>query len=116
MNRGKGSVVPTSQWIARRPCGEMVLMASSAPGTRTVRTANVVALGLALGLLVFALLVPAASHAPVLAAFILVPVVLFGLVTVPQTLWPANNLEPLVPLPAPARATLFQRPPPQSLQ
>ena len=62
------------------------------------------------------LLHPAAPHVPVLAALVLLPVALFGLVTVPRSLWPASDLNPLVCLPVRARASLFQRPPPRSLR
>jgi formate hydrogenlyase subunit 4 len=70
----------------------------------------------ALCLFVLVLLHPMAPQAPVLAVVILLPVVLFGLVLVPRSLWPAANLDPLVPLPLRARAQLFQRPPPHSLR
>jgi hypothetical protein len=74
------------------------------------------ALGLALCLLALALLHPVAPQAPVLAAVILLPVVLFGLVAVPRSLWRAADLDSLTPLPVRARAQLFQRPPPNSLR
>jgi hypothetical protein len=72
------------------------------------------ALALALCLLALLLLQPVATHAPVLATVILLPVALFGLVAVPRALWPAAELNPLHPLPAQARAHLLQRPPPIS--
>jgi hypothetical protein len=74
------------------------------------------ALCAALILLALALLHPVGPHAPVLAAVILLPVVLFGLVVVPRSLWPAADLDPLAPIPVRARAHLFQRPPPNSLR
>jgi hypothetical protein len=72
--------------------------------------------GMALIVLVLALLYPLAPQAPVPAAAILLPVVLFGLVLVPLTLWPASDFGRLILLPLRARAPLFQRPPPQSLR
>jgi hypothetical protein len=74
------------------------------------------AFGLALCLLALALLHPLQPQAPVLAAVVLLPVVLFGLVVAPRSLWRAADLDPLVPLPVRARAPLFQRPPPNSLR
>lgn len=74
------------------------------------------ALCLALCLLALVLLHPVAPHGPVLAAIVLLPVALFGLVVVPRSLWPAADLNPLVPVPVRARAQLFQRPPPNSLR
>jgi hypothetical protein len=72
-------------------------------------------LSLAVCLLALALLHPIAPQAPVLAAVILLPVVLFGLVAVPRSLWPAADFDPLATIPVRARAHLFQRPPPKSL-
>ena len=74
------------------------------------------ALGLALCLLALALLHPVTPQAPVLAAMVLLPVVLFGLIVVPRSLWPTADLDPPVPVPVRARAYLFQRPPPNSLR
>jgi len=79
------------------------------------------ALCVALSLFVLALfapvlLHPVSPHASVLAFLILLPVVLFGLVVVPRSLWPAADLDPLLPVTPRARASLFQRPPPQSLR
>jgi hypothetical protein len=85
-------------------------------GTTAWTWQRLAVLGLALCLLVLALLHPIAPQAPVLAAVILLPVVLFGLVVAPRSLWRAADLDPLVPLPVRARAPLFQRPPPQSLR
>jgi hypothetical protein len=73
-------------------------------------------MGVALGLLVLAVLHPLGPQAPVLAAVVLLPVVLFGLVLVPRSLWPAADFEFLAPVPVRARAQLFQRPPPNSLR
>jgi hypothetical protein len=85
-------------------------------GTPASKWYRLAALGLALGLLALALLHPLAPQAPVLAAVMLLPVVLFGLVDVPRSLWRTADLDPLVPLPVRARAQLFQRPPPNSLR
>lgn len=74
------------------------------------------AFALALCLFVLALLQPVATHAPVLAAIILLPVVLFGLITVPRSLWPTANFDPFPPITVRARASLFQRPPPNTLR
>jgi hypothetical protein len=62
------------------------------------------------------LLHPVAPIAPLLAAVVLLPVVLFGLVAVPRSLWPAADLNSLAVIPVRARAHLFQRPPPNSLR
>jgi hypothetical protein len=69
-----------------------------------------------LGLLALALLHPLAPQGPVLAAVILLPVALFGLVLIPRLLWSASDRDPLIPVPVRARAQLFQRPPPHSLR
>jgi hypothetical protein len=58
------------------------------------------------------LLHPASAHAPVLSAIILLPVVLFGFVVAPQSLWPAADFEQHLAVPMLCRAQLFQRPPP----
>lgn len=55
---------------------------------------------------------PVSSHAPAMVAIILLPVVLFGLVVVPRSLWPAADCEPRLAVPLLSRAQLFQRPPP----
>jgi len=68
-----------------------------------------VALGAAI-LLLALLVCPAAGVALVLA-----PVLLFGLVAAPRSLWPASNLEPPFAEPVLIRAGLFQRPPPVSI-
>jgi hypothetical protein len=69
------------------------------------------ALGLALCLVALTLH-SAGTHAPALSAFVLLPVVLFGLVLVPRSLWPAADLEQRFALPVLCRAQLFERPPP----
>lgn len=69
------------------------------------------ALGLAL-CLVALVLHPLPAHGPALAGFILLPVLLFGLVLTPWSLWPAADLEQRVAAPVLCRAHLFQRPPP----
>lgn len=58
------------------------------------------------------LLHPASAHAPALSAIVLLPVVLFGLVMVPQSLWPAADFEQRTAVPVLCHAQLFQRPPP----
>jgi len=55
---------------------------------------------------------PVATHGPVLAAFVLLPVVLFGLVTAPHSLWPTADGEQQWAVPVLCRPHLFQRPPP----
>lgn len=73
------------------------------------------ALGLALCLL--ALLVhPAPAQGAVLAAFVLLPVFLFGLLPAPRPLWPPADPERRSAGTVLCRAGLFQRPPPFSLQ
>jgi len=74
------------------------------------------AAGICLGLIGLLLLVahPAAVTALV-AAFVLLPVVLFGIVAVPRSLWPALDLEAAFTAPIPVRARLFERPPPVSI-
>lgn len=69
------------------------------------------ALSLAVCLLLLAFH-PAPAHSASLAAFVLLPVLLFGLVLVPISLWPAFDLDQhFVALPV-CRANLFERPPP----
>ena len=58
------------------------------------------------------LLHPAPAQHGLLAAFALVPVLLFGLVVVPRSLWPSCDLEQPFALPVRCRTSLFQRPPP----
>ncbi len=72
---------------------------------------TIVVLGMALGLLAL-LLHPVVTHGPALAAFVLLPVLLFGLVLAPLSLWPAGDLEQRWVAPVLCRAHLFQRPPP----
>jgi hypothetical protein len=69
------------------------------------------ALGLALCLVVL-MMHPAGTHAPVLSAMVLLPVMLFGLVLVPRSLWPAADFEQRSAVPVLCRAQLFERPPP----
>jgi hypothetical protein len=57
---------------------------------------------------------PAAGVALV-ASLVLTPVLLFGLVVVPRSLWPAADLEQRFVAPVPGIAGLFQRPPPISI-
>jgi hypothetical protein len=70
-----------------------------------------VVLGLAL-CLVALLLHPAAVHNTPPATFILLPVLLFGLVLVPRSLWPSTDLNQRFAAPVHCRSDLFQRPPP----
>jgi hypothetical protein len=70
-----------------------------------------VALGLALCLLLLTLH-PAPGHAGVLAAVLLVPVVLFGLVAAPKSLWPAAGPDERLAAPVFCRGPLLPRPPP----
>jgi|HubBroStandDraft_1064217.scaffolds.fasta_scaffold282288_1 hypothetical protein len=48
-------------------------------------------------------------------SLVLTPVVLFGLVLTPRSLWPALDLERTFGAPILVRAALFQRPPPFSV-
>jgi hypothetical protein len=50
------------------------------------------------------------------AALVLAPVLLFGLIIVPRSLWPSADLELSFAAPIFERAELFQRPPPFSLR
>jgi membrane-bound ClpP family serine protease len=72
----------------------------------------------AVGAATVVLLLVAHSVAGVALAGVLVltPVMLFGLVEVPRSLWPAMDLELSFAAPILGRAGLFQRPPPVSLQ
>ena len=71
-------------------------------------------IALGIGLCLLALLAhPAPAHAPALAAFVLLPVVLFGLILVPRSLWPCCDLEQALALEVRTPTTLFQRPPPK---
>jgi hypothetical protein len=58
---------------------------------------------------------PTAAGFAALAALVLVPVALLGLVEVPRSLWPALDLELALAVSVLPRASLFQRPPPASL-
>jgi hypothetical protein len=76
---------------------------------------KVAAMGMAICLL--ALLVhPTAASVAALAAVILVPLVLFGLVVAPRSLWPVVDVRVRCTSAVPCRAALFQRPPPSSLR
>ncbi|HEX4005877.1 MAG TPA: hypothetical protein VHX60_06860 [Acidobacteriaceae bacterium] len=72
---------------------------------------TIAALGLALCLMAV-LLHPAPAHGTPLAGFVLLPVILFGLVLVPRSLWPAAELDQQCAAPILCRANLFERPPP----
>jgi hypothetical protein len=69
--------------------------------------------GMAVGLL-FLLACPAAGVA-LAVALVLTPVVLFGLVVAPRSLWPPADLDQRFVQPLLSRAGLFQRPPPISI-
>ncbi len=71
------------------------------------------AMGMVIGLLL--LVVQPAASVALAAALILTPVFLFGLVVAPRSLWPAADLEQPFVRRMPARAALFQRPPPASI-
>jgi hypothetical protein len=71
----------------------------------------------ALGMLIFILALALHPAAAGLAlGLVLVPVLLFGLVLVPRSLWPAFDPKYVFAVPPLGRAALFQRPPPFSLQ
>jgi hypothetical protein len=72
------------------------------------------AVGVAIGLLL--LVVHPAAGVALAAALVLTPVLLFGLVLTPRSLWPAANLENRFVTPVLGLAGLFQRPPPLSIQ
>jgi hypothetical protein len=72
------------------------------------------ALGMAFCLL--ALLVSPVPAVGLALGMVLVPVLLFGLVLVPQSLWPAADREQTFAAPILSRVALFQRPPPFSIQ
>jgi hypothetical protein len=71
--------------------------------------------GLSICLLALAVHPAAAGGIAALAAIVLPPVLLFGLVLVPQSLWPWTDLDPCCPAPILCRAGLFVRPPPFSI-
>jgi hypothetical protein len=72
------------------------------------------AFGLAICLLALAIH-PTPAGVPLLAASVLQPALLFGLVLVPRLLWPATDMEPRCAVPILCRAGLFVRPPPVSI-
>jgi hypothetical protein len=68
---------------------------------------------LGLGLCLVAMLVhPALAHGSPVAAFVLLPMILFGLVLVPLFFWPPSGLGQRVAARPAYRTNLFQRPPP----
>lgn len=70
---------------------------------------------LALAACVAALILNSApTHHVPLTAFVLLPVTLFGLVLLPDSLWISSVLDKRIALPVLCRADLFQRPPPSS--
>jgi hypothetical protein len=72
------------------------------------------AVGMAICLLAL-VLHPTAVGVAALAAVVLAPVLLFGLVLVPWSLWPVADLDSHCVPAAPCRAALWQRPPPSFL-
>jgi len=70
------------------------------------------AMGMAI--LLLALVVHPAASVALAAALVLTPLLLFGLITIPRSLWPAADLEPGFVAPIRGRTALFQRPPPVS--
>lgn len=60
------------------------------------------------------LLHPSLAQSAVVAALVLFPVLLFGLIPVPRSLWPRRDLDHRFALSVLSRTTLFQRPPPSS--
>ncbi|HKR28280.1 MAG TPA: hypothetical protein VJS11_12530 [Acidobacteriaceae bacterium] len=82
--------------------------------TRTVaRWRKFLIAGLAVCLLTV-LLHPSLPQSAVVAALVLFPVLIFGLVRVPRSLWPCRDLGDRFALPVFCGAGLFQRPPPSS--
>lgn len=71
------------------------------------------AIGMAICLLM--LVVYPAAGVGMATALILTPVLLFGLVTVPRSLWPAANPDQRFVSAVLGRTGLFQRPPPFSI-
>jgi len=59
------------------------------------------------------LLHPVSAAGSVLAACVLFPVLLFGLIPVPRSLWPCRDLDQRRTVLVLSRASLFQRPPPK---
>lgn len=82
----------------------------SSPGS-IARWPKFVIAGITICLLAF-LLHPAPALGSLLAAFVLIPVLLFGLVLVPCSLWPSRDLDQRFALAVCCRTNLFQRPPP----
>ena len=71
--------------------------------------------GVAICLLALVVHPATAGGLAALAAVVLPPVLLFGLMLVPRSLWPSMNLEPYCAVPVLCRAGLFVRPPPFSI-
>lgn len=71
--------------------------------------------GAVIGLLALAVH-PAVAGLALAAALVLTPVLLFGLVLMPLSLWPAADLNHRHAVPVLRRAVLFQRPPPFSIR
>jgi hypothetical protein len=67
-------------------------------------------------ILLLALLVHPTAAVGFVLSLVLAPVVLFGLVLTPRSLWPALDLERVFGAPILSCAALFQRPPPFSLR
>ena len=65
--------------------------------------------------LVAVLVHPTAAGVAALAALVLAPVTLFGLVETPRSLWPALALKRVFTAAVQVRGELFQRPPPVSI-
>jgi hypothetical protein len=63
-------------------------------------------------ILLLALVVQPTAAVGFVLSLVLAPVMLFGLVLTPRSLWPALDLEPVFGVPILTRAALFQRPPP----
>jgi hypothetical protein len=55
---------------------------------------------------------PAPAHHAPFAPFVLLPLVLFGLVFIPRSLWFSSVLDQRLSPPVLCRTNLFQRPPP----
>jgi hypothetical protein len=68
-----------------------------------------------LGLVVWLVVIsvhPASAHISPMAAFVFLPIFLFGLILVPRSFWPSSDLGQQVPARSPYRRIRFQRPPP----
>jgi hypothetical protein len=74
---------------------------------------SLVAVSMAICLLL--LVVYPAAGVALATALVLTPVLLFGLVVAPQSLWPAADFEQRLVPAALGRVGLFQRPPPISI-